>query len=257
MTSPATRHEGRPGGAVRAHPFGAMADHPFRRGLGHRRERDRAAARSVLSCESAGASVHANNPSIEIFRQAISIDERRRMFRLQPGTRADIHAQSLRQTNNWEPQDRSRSGLPACMPISAAAIRKRKRAVEISAALDDRGGGEMRPRGRPPHRQPARLGPQGRAVRTATSNRIFAAIRTIRCRWPGAPSNTSPRRTNTKSGNRAGHFSGVTFRTPSRVPSRKMPLLQVCRSTREGGSKYHPENLPSRYQIVPMPPGPS
>ena len=47
----AAHQQGRPGGAVRAHPVDAMADHPFRRRLGHGGERDRAAARPVLFSE--------------------------------------------------------------------------------------------------------------------------------------------------------------------------------------------------------------
>ena len=66
------------------------------------------------------------NPSVKKFRQAMSIDERRRMFRLNRW----IEPQKYR-PNPFDAAARSirisaRSGFPACMATSAAAIRKRK-----------------------------------------------------------------------------------------------------------------------------------
>ena len=49
------RLEGRPGGAICPHPVREMADHQIRRGLGHRRQRDRAAAGPALYAEPADA----------------------------------------------------------------------------------------------------------------------------------------------------------------------------------------------------------
>jgi uncharacterized protein (DUF2235 family) len=46
------------------------------------------------------------NPSVKIFRQAISIDERRRMFRLEPWKQPQIFMRNrFSRTNNEEPQD--------------------------------------------------------------------------------------------------------------------------------------------------------
>ncbi|MGA7994962.1 MAG: DUF2235 domain-containing protein [Bradyrhizobium sp.] len=46
------------------------------------------------------------NPSVRIFRQAIAIDERRRMFRLQPWEQPQIFMKNrFSKTNNEEPQD--------------------------------------------------------------------------------------------------------------------------------------------------------
>jgi uncharacterized protein (DUF2235 family) len=46
------------------------------------------------------------NPSVKIFRQAIAIDERRRMFRLQPWKQPQIFMRNrFSRTNNEEPQD--------------------------------------------------------------------------------------------------------------------------------------------------------
>ena len=50
------------------------------------------------------AFVH-RNPSIEIFRQAISIDEKRRLFRLQPWHNTIFMKNRFSRTNNQEPQD--------------------------------------------------------------------------------------------------------------------------------------------------------
>jgi uncharacterized protein (DUF2235 family) len=47
-----------------------------------------------------------NNPSVRTFRQAISIDERRRMFRLKPWDEGQTFMHNrFSQTNNAEPQD--------------------------------------------------------------------------------------------------------------------------------------------------------
>jgi uncharacterized protein (DUF2235 family) len=46
------------------------------------------------------------NPSVQVFRQAISIDERRRMFRLHPWSNSQIFTRNrFSKTNNSEPQD--------------------------------------------------------------------------------------------------------------------------------------------------------
>ena len=59
------------------------------------------------------------------------------------GRRQPIPAAPLRPGSHVDrTQDSCRSGSPACIPTSAAAIRKQQSgAVEISAAVDDRGGG--------------------------------------------------------------------------------------------------------------------
>jgi len=47
-----------------------------------------------------------DNPSVKVFRQAIAIDERRRMFRLEPWREAQTFMRNrFSQTNNAEPQD--------------------------------------------------------------------------------------------------------------------------------------------------------
>ena len=57
--------QGRPRGAVRAHHLDALAAHSLRRRLGYGRERDRAAAGSVLLAEPGGARVHPAEPERE------------------------------------------------------------------------------------------------------------------------------------------------------------------------------------------------
>ena len=66
------------------------------------------------------------NPSVKTFRQAISIDERRCMFRLKKWDEPQTFAHN--RFNDAHPSRRifCRSGFRACMPISAAAIRKCK-----------------------------------------------------------------------------------------------------------------------------------
>ena len=153
--------KGRPGRAVCADPFGEMADHQIRRGLGHRGQRHRAPAGPVLSSEPAGAWLVHRNPSVEIFRQAISIDEWCRLFRRSGGKRG---GQNLAQLLRPEGQMEGPAFTWSSVRRRARRYRRRlsggsERAVEISAAVDDRGSREMRPQGRLPHRQSARLGP--------------------------------------------------------------------------------------------------
>ena len=99
------------------------------------------------------------NPSVKKFRQAISIDERRRMFRLNRW----IEPQKYRPDTSIDParsiRISGRSGSPACTPTSAAAIRKiRERPFEISTDVDDRAGHCRRASCRSFHGQPSRLG---------------------------------------------------------------------------------------------------
>ena len=91
--------------AVRAHHLDALADHPLRRRLGYGGERDRAAGRPVLFAEPGGAGVHAVNPSVQTFRQAISIDERRCMFRLKKWEDPQTFKHNRFNDAHAEPQD--------------------------------------------------------------------------------------------------------------------------------------------------------
>ena len=123
-----TPSEGRPGGAICPHPQREMADHQIRRGLGHRGQRHRAAAGPVLSAEPADAGL----------RQAQSLDrdfspgdlDRRAAAHVPAaavGRRRQVLAAPLRaERTNGRTRTSCRSGSPACIPISAAAIRSGK-----------------------------------------------------------------------------------------------------------------------------------
>ena len=99
------------------------------------------------------------NPSVQTFRQAISIDERRCMFRLKKWyDAADLQARPLqrgpcRAAGYFAGVVRRR----ACR-YRRRLSRKAKRAFQISAALDDRRGREMRAEFHHRQYQPARLG---------------------------------------------------------------------------------------------------
>ena len=99
------------------------------------------------------------NPSVQTFRQAISIDERRCMFRLKKvGRAADLQARPLQR------------GPCRAAGYPAGVVRRRpcryrrrlsgkaKRAFQISAALDDRRSDEVRSQVHHRQYQPARLG---------------------------------------------------------------------------------------------------
>ena len=82
------------------------------------------------------------NPSVQTFRQAISIDERRCMFRLKKwDAPADLQAQPLQRRAMPTPQDILQvwfAGVHA--DIGGGYPEKQSGLVEISAALDDRRG---------------------------------------------------------------------------------------------------------------------
>ena len=99
------------------------------------------------------------NPSVQTFRQAISIDERRCMFRLKKWYAPQTFKHNRFNDAHAEPQDILQvwfAGVHA--DIGGGYPEKESGLVEISAAVDDRRGGQMRAHGQPGHRQPARLG---------------------------------------------------------------------------------------------------
>jgi len=99
------------------------------------------------------------NPSVKTFRQAIAIDERRRMFRLKEwAAPQEFWSNRFVPDDKKEPQDILQCGSPACIATSAAAIRKPRARNRISADLDDRGGDESGAELQPAHREPACLG---------------------------------------------------------------------------------------------------
>ena len=132
------------------------------------------------------------NPSVQTFRQAISIDERRCMFRLKKWDDPQTYKHNRFNDAHAEPQDILQvwfAGVHA--DIGGGYPEKESGLVEISAALDDRRGDQMRAAGQPGHRQPARLGhpAQGQPV-SPMSRPISAAICTRRCAARGGCSNT-------------------------------------------------------------------
>nr|WP_274542498.1 DUF2235 domain-containing protein [Bradyrhizobium symbiodeficiens] len=65
------------------------------------------------------------NPSVRTFRQAIAIDERRRMFRLNKYEEPqEFWSNRYVPDEKKVPQDICRCGSPACIATSAAAIRR-------------------------------------------------------------------------------------------------------------------------------------
>jgi uncharacterized protein (DUF2235 family) len=100
-----------------------------------------------------------HNPSVQTFRQAISIDERRCMFRLKKWDAPQTFMHNRLQRR----QIRAAGHIAGVVRRGAFRYRRRlsgsaKRAVEISAALDDRRSGEMRPQSQSGHRPSTGLG---------------------------------------------------------------------------------------------------
>ena len=128
------------------------------------------------------------NPSVQTFRQAISIDERRCMFRLKKWDAPQTYKHGPLQRRRMPRRRIScRCGSPACMPISAAAIRKRKAGLSkypLLWMIDE--AVKCGLQGQPGHRQPARLGhpAQGQPV-SPMSCPTCAATCTPRCEGRG------------------------------------------------------------------------
>ena len=99
------------------------------------------------------------NPSVQTFRQAISMDERRCMFRLKKWDDPQTFKHNRFNDAHAEPQDILQvwfAGVHA--DIGGGYPEKQSGLIEISAAVDDRRGDQVRAAGQPGHRQPARLG---------------------------------------------------------------------------------------------------
>ena len=167
------------------------------------------------------------NPSVKIFRQAIAIDERRRMFRLQPWEQPQTFMRNrFSKTNNEEPQDILQvwfAGVHA--DIGGGYPEKESGLSKFPAAVDDRRSREMWVLLLIRRRSTSWRGASnGKEAHSLTWLPTSSAIRTIRCQPPGGSSNTCRNRTNTRSGRRASRTLGTTYRMPSRAPLRKVPL---------------------------------
>jgi uncharacterized protein (DUF2235 family) len=99
------------------------------------------------------------NPSVRTFRQATSIDERRRMFRLQKWGEPQVFTH-----NRFNDAKGRAAGLQAGVVRGRARryrrwlSRKRKRPLKVSADLDDRGSQAIRAAGQLPNGPPTRSG---------------------------------------------------------------------------------------------------
>ena len=101
------------------------------------------------------------NPSVKVFRQAMAIDERRRMFRLKPwDDPQEFQSNPFAPDTNKKPQDILQvwfAGMHA--DIGGGYKEAESQISQISAAVDDRPGRQVRPDREYEHGEPARLGP--------------------------------------------------------------------------------------------------
>jgi len=100
------------------------------------------------------------NPSVQTFRQAIAIDERRSMFRLKKWYQPQTFKHNRFNDAHAEPQDILQVWFAGACRYRRRISREGKRAFQISAALDDRRGAEVRAQFQHCQYQPARLGHQ-------------------------------------------------------------------------------------------------
>ena len=170
--------------AVRAHHLVALAHHPLRRRLGYGRERDRAAAGSLLLAEPGRAGLDAAEPE-RADVPAGDLD-RRAPLHVPPeevGRAADLQARPLQRG-----PCRAAGYFAGVVRRRACRYRRRlsrkgKRAFQISAAVDDRRG--RRNAGSSSTRPTSTSSPgafSARAARTPMSCPTCAATCTIRCR---------------------------------------------------------------------------
>jgi uncharacterized protein (DUF2235 family) len=88
-----------------------------------------------------------HNPSVRVFRQAIALDERRRMFRLHPWAVAQIFMHNLfSKTNNSEPQDAQQVWFAGSCRYRRRLSGVGKRSFQVPTVVDDRRGGGPWPR---------------------------------------------------------------------------------------------------------------
>jgi uncharacterized protein (DUF2235 family) len=201
-----------------------------------------------------------NNPSIKIFRQAISIDERRRMFRLKPwddgGT---FMSNRFSQTHNSEPQDSKQvwfAGVHADIgggyPEKESALSKYPLIWMIEEAVH-----------------------AGLAVNRQTVNHLaWGVVRKgspysyVKPDFHSDPHNSMslawraleyiPKADKFKEWKSRRSFLGHYIPDAEPRPIAEDAFVHESVDQRaKAVAKYRPENLPSRYQVVPMPPGPS
>ena len=167
-----------------------MADHQVRRGLGHRGQRDRAAAGPALLAEPADAGLRA----AQSLRSKSSARRSRStsgagMFRLQPWAEGGkFWPNRYAPKDKWKDQDSLQVWFAGVhSDIGGGYPETGERAVEIPAAVDDRGGGEM-----PGSRSTAAPSTSSagaasaRTARSITSRRASCPTLTIRPPPPGS-----------------------------------------------------------------------
>ncbi len=201
-----------------------------------------------------------NNPSIRIFRQAISIDERRRMFRLRPWEDGGTFMYNrFSQTHNSEPQDSRQvwfAGVHADIgggyPEKQSALSKYPLIWMIEEAIE-----------------------AGLAVNRQTVNHLAWGIGRknspytyVKPDFLSDPHNSMslawraleflPKADKYKEWKSRASFLGhyIPDAEPRPIPEGALVHESVDQRVK-AVSKYRPVNLPSKYEIVPMPPGPS
>jgi len=166
------------------------------------------------------------NPSVEIFRQAMAIDERRRMFRLLPWELEQTFMKNrFSQTNNAEPQDALQvwfagvhSDIGGGYPEAESGLSKFpliwmiEEAVKHGLSINRRTLNQLA------------WGIQRKGSPFTMSRPILCSARMIRCRLAGGHLSAFRNPTNTRNGHRANLFSDVTFQMPSRGPFLRMHL---------------------------------
>ena len=196
------------------------------------------------------------NPSVQTFRQAISIDERRAMFRLkkwyQPQTYKPVRFNAV----HAAPQDI----LQVWFRRRARRYRRRlsgkgTRAFQISAALDDRRGRQMRAELHHGEHQPARLGhpaqEQPVLLCSAGYPRRFAHVAARRV---VDPREISPKRAKYKEWPaRTTHFGYyIPDAEPRLIPDGAM-IYQSVIDRMNAMPSYRPVNMPAKCEPFPMP----
>jgi uncharacterized protein (DUF2235 family) len=199
------------------------------------------------------------NPSVKVFRQAISIDERRRMFRLQPWQSGIFMKNRFSKTNNEEPQDSLQvwfAGVHADIgggyPEKESGLSKYpllwmiEEAVSHGLAVDRRTVNQLawgrRRKGSPfSYVAPDFMSPPHDSMSVAWRAIEYWPKNDEYKEWPARKSWLD-------------HY--IPDAEPRLIPEDAFIHESVVEKMARD-QKYQPVNIPARYQVIPMPTAPA
>ena len=200
------------------------------------------------------------NPSVKVFRQAIAIDERRRMFRTRTMERAaGIHAQSFQRD-----KQRRAAGCPPGMVCGSARRHwgwlpgEREWSFEVSTALDDRRSSEARPRSQSADRESAGVGDwrKGSPFDYVAPDILRDPHQSMTKAWRSLEWVPKSDKYKEWSVRRSWLGCYIPDCEPRPIPT-SAHIHEFVLNRMKAVRAYRPVNLPSSYQVIPMASGPT